>query len=298
MRYVDVKHTNHQPVADRSKKNRKNIQLFFIIGSLICLVMIIGLGSFFVFQKNARAKIVTTPTPLSTSAVRTMGSQINQTINSNKSIKTSISIIDLKSGGSYHYGSHDLFQGASVNKLISATLLLHTIDKKQNTIYTQIEGQKASPLLTKMIEDSDNEAWAAINHFLTPDALKEWAAQNNWSSYRYDTNEIASDDIARLLASMYNGNLLQQASRDIMLSHMHGANESNLIVKNAPQNSTVYHKAGWLDNTLNDAAVIDNGKRPVALVIFTEGEGIYSNGDAEDIFKEITTAVTTAFSTQ
>ena len=57
-------------------------------------------------------------------------------------------------------------------------------------------------------------------------------------------------------------------------------------------------KAGWLDNTLNDAALIDNGKRPVALVIFTEGEGIYSNGDAEDIFKEITTAVTTAFSTQ
>lgn len=297
MRYVDVKQTKHQQFADHLKTKRKHHYLLLIIGGVVAVVVLISLMSFLVVYKNVRAKKVTTPVPLSTSTVRVMGSEINRTISGNPKIKTSVSIIDLKSGGAYHYGSHDLFQGASVNKLISATLLLHTIDQKKNTVYTQIQGQKASPLLTKMIEDSDNDAWTAINHFLTSDALKNWASQNNWNSYRYDTNEISSDDIARLLAAMYSGNLLQQASKDIMLSHMHDANESNLIVEHVPEGSSVYHKAGWLDDSLNDAAVIDNGLRPVALVIFTEGEGIYSSGAAEGIFKDITTAVTAAFST-
>lgn len=287
MRYVQL-----QKSQSINRHRPKNYTVIVIV--LLCIVLI-SVSILLITIQNSKAKPVPVQS-LSSSTIRTMGNVIQKTIQDNTEIKTSVSIFDLKSGGSYHYGSHDVFVGASVNKLITATLLLDTIDKKKNSVYTMIDGQRASPLLTKMIEDSNNDAWTSINHYLTADALRSWASQNGWGSYNYDTNEITADDIAKLVAALYQGRLVSESSKNILLGHMHNANEENLIVESVPKGELVYHKAGWLDNNLNDAAIIDNGNRPFVLVIFCEGDDIFASHSADSIFSGITAAAVKAFS--
>jgi beta-lactamase class A len=294
MRYVPVQRSLQQHSQSRPKKAK--IVKFTIAGITVVAISLITASIINSSHDSAQAKKATKPASLSANTVATMRTAIEDEIAQNKTTEISVTIVDLVSNDTYHYGSNGTYLGASVNKLVTATLYLHLVDQNKASLYTTIDGQKASPLLTKMIENSDNAAWVSLNHYLTASALNSWAAQNNWQSYNYDTNSFSSSDAAKLLASLYSGKLLSTTSKDILLGHMKHANETNLIVSNVPKENTVYHKAGWLNDHVHDAAIIDNGVRPYVLVIFTEAPDLYQSETVDSIFQVITNASLTAFS--
>jgi beta-lactamase class A len=247
-------------------------------------------------QTVAQAKTIETPTTpsLTTDNIQAMTQSMQSAIASTNA-DVSVSIVDIKTGDAYNYGYTGTFLGASVNKLVTATLVLHMIDQGKLSLNTIIDGQTTTSLLTKMIEQSDNNAWQSLNDKITSKELRAWAKTNGWNSFVFDTNEVNTADIAKLLDALYKGTLLSDASRQFLLQHMANANEANHIVQNVPSGITVYHKAGWLSDYLHDAAIIDNGNRPYVLVIFTKDPGIYGSAKAANIYKQITKATLTAF---
>jgi hypothetical protein len=67
-------------------------------------------------------------------------------------------------------------------------------------------------------------------------------------------------------------------------------------VASIPAGVKVYHKAGWLDDRVHDAAIIDNGKHPYVLVIFTKDiSGDYNAAIGHKIYADITKTTTQLF---
>lgn len=318
MRYIQQKNTPRrspylyeQNVPTKNKKHRFLISGFIALSILVLLgfavnrftrhnvaedaLIAIGIAE----VKGQEAEAVPPKTPsLDEAAKIKMKEAIEQALASKSAIDASVSIVDIKTGDTYNYGYDGVYLGASVNKLLTATLLLKQVDQGKLTLNTTIQGQKASTLLTRLIVNSDNNAWATLNTYLTSKALRQWAKDNGLLTYNFDTNEIAPVDPAKLLASLYGGNLLTKQSTDVLLAHMKNANETNHIVANVPAGISVYHKAGWLDDHVHDAAIIDDGNRPYILVIFTEGVGIYSGGKTNTLYAAVTQATLDAFTTK
>jgi beta-lactamase class A len=234
------------------------------------------------------------PTPVNRTLLAT---QINKAIN-NSSLEIGVSIIDATSDTHYNYGlgSTD-YIAASTTKLLSATLFLRDVEQSQYKLGDPLGDSSAQNELQKMIIDSDNDAWTDFNDLLGHPALLQYAHGLGMNTYNPDTNTIASDDLALLLDRLYQGKLLNGQDTKLLLSYMKQADYTQYILAAIPNGVQVYHKAGYLDDRAMDAAIIDNGKHPYVLVIFTKdpsGNG-YDQAAGQQAFHDITTATLTAF---
>jgi beta-lactamase class A len=244
-------------------------------------------------KSRAKAEIVRAITP---SEEALMDSKIQAVIDQNPNVETAVSIIDLKAGKTYDYGeSSTNYIAASISKLITATLFLHGVEKGDYTLGTDVNGDSAQDQLEQMIVNSDNDSWQAFNDLLGHDALQAWAAQAGIPSYNADDNELSSSDTARLLANLYSQKLLNGPNTKLLLSYMGQAEGIDYVSKSVPVGVTVYQKAGWLDDRIHDATIIDDGKNPYVLVIFTKMDGQYDTALGQQVFQSITEATTTTF---
>jgi beta-lactamase class A len=244
------------------------------------------------------ARVSASPRPtLSDAAIAQMASQINSVIQANPSMDVGVAIEDLNSGKAYHYGLSDPFIAASVGKLLTATLFLHEVENGQQSLDQQLSYGTAGYELQQMIEQSDNTAWDDLNTLLSHETLENYATQIGLSNYDPDQNTLTVDDIALLLSKLYKGELLNSSNTNLLLSYMHDANFDSYIPASIPTGVKVYHKAGWLDDRVHDAAIIDNGKQAYVLVIFTKmNDGSnYDDVLGHQIFAGITTATVQAF---
>lgn len=236
------------------------------------------------------------PPVLSAAATTQMAAAINKVINNYQDMDVGVAIEDLNNGQFYHYGVSNPFVAASVAKLLTAAMFLHQVETGQQTMDQTLSYGSAAYELQQMIEQSDNTAWADFNGLLTHDGLQAYAGQIGLSNYDPDQNTLTVDDIAILLGKLYKGELLNRADTQLLLSYMHDANYDSYIPASVPAGVKVYHKAGWLDDRVHDAAIIDNGKHPYVLVIFTkDNSGAYDSDEGHQIFAAITGATVKAF---
>jgi len=226
-----------------------------------------------------------------------LATQINKVINSS-SLEIGVSIIDTTTNTHYDYGlgSTD-YIAASTTKLLSAALFLHDVERGQDNLNDPLGDSTAQDELQQMIVDSDNDAWTDFNDLLGHPALLQYAQGIGMNTYSPDNNTISSDDLALLLDRLYQGKLLNSQHTKLLLSYMKQADYTQYILAAIPNSVQVYHKAGYLDDRAMDAAIIDNGKHPYVLVIFTKdssGNG-YDQTAGQQAFHDITTATLTAF---
>lgn len=225
-----------------------------------------------------------------------MGQQINSIISRYPNMQVGVSVININDGKQYNYGVNKGFIAASTSKLLTATLFLHQSESGKTSLTQTINNDTAQHQLKSMIVDSDNDAWSAFNTLLTHDALKAWANQIGMSSYDVENNIDTPSDIALLLSKLYKNELINQQNTRLLLGYMQNANEAEYIVSAVPKNVNVYHKAGWLDDRINDTAVIDDGKNPYVLVIYSKvNYGNYDSNSGKTLFKDITTSTLSQF---
>jgi beta-lactamase class A len=233
---------------------------------------------------------------LSPAQASQMASQINSVIQNYSDMDIGVAVQDLNNGKTYHYGVSNPFVAASVSKVLTASLFLHEVETGQQTLDEPLGDGNAQYELQQMIEQSDNGAWQDLNGLLTHDALQSYAARIGLSNYDPDQNTLTVDDISLLLGKIYKGQLLNASHTQQLLNYMQDANFDSYIPASVPAGVKVYHKAGWLDDRVHDAAIIDNGKHPYVLVIFTKDDsGDYDSDEGHQIFSAITTASTKAF---
>jgi beta-lactamase class A len=225
-----------------------------------------------------------------------MGDDVNAIISAHPEFDTGVAVQDLNSGKTYTYGENQPYIAASVSKVLTATLYLHEVEQDEASLSDQVGNATAQYQIQQLIENSDNDAWQALNDLLGHDELKAYADQIGLDNYDPDENTLTVDTIATLYGKLYKNELLNKSDTKLLLSYMKNANETEFISASVPDSVTVYHKAGWLDDRIHDAAIIDNGKHPYVLVIFTKAQnGTYDTTVGQQVFTDITKATTKQF---
>jgi beta-lactamase class A len=236
------------------------------------------------------------PAGISPTQQAQMASQIIAAITAHPGMDIGVAIEDLNNGRAYHYGLSDPFIAASVGKLLTATLYLHQVEIGKQSLNKRLSYGTAGYELQQMIEQSDNTAWNDLATRLTHPGLKAYSTQIGLTNYDPWQNTLTADDISLLLAKLYKGELLNTQDTQLLLSYMHDANYDTYIPASVPGGVKVYHKAGWLSDRVHDAAIIDDGKHPYVLVIFTKDtNGKYDSTEGHQIFDSITQASVQAF---
>jgi beta-lactamase class A len=225
-----------------------------------------------------------------------LNSSVQSLLDQNSDLDTSVSITDLQTGKTYHYGETASYTAASIGKLVTATAFLHKVEAGQVSMDDDIGGSTARNQLTQMITVSDNDAWEALNENVTHDGLKAYATSIGMTTYDPTDNNMTSDDIALLLTKLSSQKLLNTEDTAFLLSLMKQANMRDYIVAAIPDGTDVYHKVGYLSDRLHDASIIKRGDRSYVLVIFSKSmTGSYDFTRGSTFFGEITKATLSSF---
>ncbi len=220
--------------------------------------------------------------------------QIQSVIDAHPNLQIGVGIINLHNNDEISLGITEPFDAASTNKLLTATYFLKQVDEGKESLDEQLIGGSARTLIHNMIVDSDNTAWKTMNDYLGRENLEAFAATLGLSSYSSATNTISAIDEARILKNI-DGGQLSNSSRGILLDYMKEADFKDYIVAAVPANYPVYHKAGWLKDRVNDAAIIHMQHEKIVLVIFTKSPGQYDYQKGQKLFQEITSYSIQAF---
>jgi beta-lactamase class A len=270
----------------------------------VAILIILSLTTVYYFNqpfgspsKSNQQKVAAAAKPsLSATQQAEMSKEVNNIISNYPSLETGVAVTDLNSNKSYQYGVNQPYIAASISKLITACLFLHEVEAGKYSLSDAVGDASAKYQLRQLIEQSDNDAWLAFNDLLTHDSLKDYANSIGINNYDPDENTLSVSDVALLLSKLYKNQLLSPANTKLLLSFMQNANEDDFIVASVPDGAKVYHKAGWLDDRVHDAAIIDDGKHPYVLVIFTKDDsGQYDSQLGHQIFDELTRATTKQF---
>lgn len=209
---------------------------------------------------------------------------------------TSISVIDLNSGKTIQTGDTYPFIAASTTKILTALVFLTNTEKGTASLTNQLGGMTAKKQLELAINRSDNTAWHLLNDDLGKESLSLYATQHGLTSYDPLDNKITAEDMAKLMAKLYNHELLNKENTELLLSWMQNTSEERFIPAAVPDNITAYHKAGYLKDRVHDVSVIDNGSAPFVLVIYSKTyAGDYDYIAGQELYKQITQQVIATF---
>jgi beta-lactamase class A len=233
---------------------------------------------------------------LTTSQLASLAGNVNEVINSNPDMSIAVSIVDLNTGSQQNYGLQNPFEAASTGKLITAADFLHHVEEGDDSLTETVNGNTAKYGLQQMIVLSDDNAWAAFNDSLGHDDLQSYADSIGLKDYDASTNTMPARDVAILLQKLYQKILLNASDTQLLLSYMAKANLNGYIGPVVPSDVRFYHKTGLLDDRVHDAAIIDNGKRPIVLVIFTREYNDQDYAGRALIMQRITKSVLQTYS--
>jgi beta-lactamase class A len=281
------------PLKQRQQSTHRRRYLLPVLAltSLVFVATLVVRG--FHHEATAEVKAAVSPPAVTLPTVdeASLNSQINQLVAAHPELDMAVSIRDLTTNKQYDYGLTDAsFVAASTAKLVTASLYLHQVEQGTASLTDTMGGQTAQEALRLMIEDSDNSAWAALNGFLTHEALLGYAKNLGLNSYNPDTNLISPADLSVFLGQLYQHKLLNNDHTNLLLSYMKQANETQYIAAAIPNGIKLYHKAGYLADRAHDAAIVDNGKRPFTLIIFTKAKNgtVYDQQVGANLMHQIT----------
>jgi beta-lactamase class A len=234
--------------------------------------------------------------PIDTAA---LDSQINTIISQNTDVVFGVSIEDLNTGSVHNYGNGGAMTAASVTKVLTAVAYLKQVELGNRSLNTVMSnGYTAQQNMEQMIVVSDNDAWHILNDNLGYSQLQDYAHSIGLASYSSSSNSISAADTTKLLGDLYGRTLINESNTQLLLSYMERANYRDLIIPAVPEYDTVYHKAGEYLVNLNDAAIITNGDKTIAISIFTKSTGNYNKSRVAGLMQQMTTPALETFGLQ
>jgi beta-lactamase class A len=227
-----------------------------------------------------------------------LGAEINGIIEANSGYQIGVALMDLSGGadatGTVHnYGVQEAFVAASTAKVLAAAAYYHLVETGGASLDDPLGDYTAGFQLKEMIQESDNDSWSLIMDAVGHGELSEYAASRGLD-YSPETNTLTPDGMARILAGLYSGTLLDSADTAQLLSYMQDTNYESLIPAAVPAGVTVFHKYGLLDDELHDAAILAGGGSAYALVIYTKGEDLADVPERTEVIHQLTEAVADA----
>lgn len=152
-------------------------------------------------------------------------------------------------------------------------------------------------LAREMIRTSDNVATNLLIGQVGMESVNRWLEENGYSTTRLNRlmmdfdaiaegrqNFTSAEEIARMLAEMYNMDYLSKSSTDFVMELLIACADRTTIPSKLPAGVQVAHKTGTLDYIRGDAGII-LGEKPLVLAVFVEG---FDHMDqAEEVIGEV-----------
>lgn len=187
------------------------------------------------------------------------------------------------------------FIAASTTKAIVATHTLYQIEQGVISLDGTIKGVAVRDLLTKMIVNSDNNAWYTLLEYFGYAKITAYANANGAASYDAVANTITPNDMAAFLKNMHSGTLINQEHRKFLEGLMSQAYTGPIKLNETY--STLIRKAGWLEDRIHLVGIITVGEKSVAYAIYTKSASggsypSYTTGSA--LINEVLDAITAA----
>jgi beta-lactamase class A len=222
-----------------------------------------------------------------------LDAQINRIIDANGDYQIGVALLDLSGGAVHGYGVEDPFVAASTAKVLAAEAYYDMVESGEAALDDPLGYYTAGFQLKEMIQQSDNDSWSLIMDAVGHEALVDYAASMG-VDYDPESNTLTPAGMARILAGLYNGELLDGQHTAELLSYMQDTNYESLVPAAVPAGVTVFHKYGLVGGELHDAAILKKDGAAYAFVVYTEGEDLTSVPERTEIILELTAAVADA----
>ncbi|MDQ0677914.1 beta-lactamase class A [Arthrobacter pascens] len=215
-------------------------------------------------------------------------------ISANTQYQVGVALIDLSDGALHQYGIGAPFEAVSTAKIVTAAAYYQLVEAGTASLDSPLGDFTSGFQIREMVQDSDNDSWSLLMDAVGHSGLQSYAASIG-VSYDPEANTLSATDMARVLAELYAGKLLDPEHTQELLSYMQNTNYESLIPAAVPDDVTVFHKYGLLDTELHDAAILTGGAAGCGLVVYTKGNGLDDVPERTGVIHEITRAVTAAF---
>ncbi len=226
-----------------------------------------------------------------------LDARINAIIDANSEYQLGVALVDLSDGADstavHEYGVQAAFVAASTAKVLAAEAYYHLVETGGASLDDPLGAYTAEFQLQAMIQQSDNDSWSLIMDAVGHAALADYAASIG-VDYAPTSNTLTPAEMARILAGLYSGTLLEPGHTAQLLSYMQDTNYETLIPAAVPAGITVFHKYGLLGGQLHDAGILARDGRAYALVIYTKGAGLGSVPERTEVIHQLTAAVVEA----
>ncbi len=198
--------------------------------------------------------------------------KLSEIIDSRSDLRASVSVIDLASDQKINVGSKEEYTAASTTKLLSVVAYLNLVETGEASMDKPIGGQKPIDLFQRMLNQSDNSAWAVVDNYITYPRLEHYAHEIGIPSYDRRYNTITAEEATNFLQKMYKGQLVYVKNINQILPFMQNTDTDDLIPPALPSGAVVHHKAGYLYGNMHDIALVEYKDRVFAMSIFTNNK--------------------------
>lgn len=190
---------------------------------------------------------------------------------------TAVVIIDVsdKGRGSANYNGSVQFTSASTYKLWVAYMMVRDVESGRRTWNSRINGTTWDNCFTKMIVNSDNvcpETYLSANGYDKLDQTVAKLGMSGQTVFTPGNMRTSASDLALILQKLYKGELMNEENKNKLYGLMSRQQFRQGIPTGVGDKAVVYDKIGWLDEIVNDAAIVHGGKGDYILVIMTNGE--------------------------
>lgn len=264
----------------------------FIAGAFYLISLNAGASSL-TYLKPAISRQPATPTPTPTPAFVPLDVQARWQRIAEQYPKVTVSaeLRDVRTGLTATMDASTPYRAASTTKMIAASYFLNQVEQDKRSLDEPLGNFTAKFQLQQMINQSNNNSWAAFLQLLGRTNEQRYAHQQGWASFNVTTNYIAPTDLADLLQQLWQEKLLNKDHTDYLLSLMQHTINEELIPPAVPAGAVVYHKYGWLEDDLHDAALITYKGRTYVLVIMSNGHGVMGYTQRRELFHSLVKAV-------
>ena len=235
------------------------------------------------------------PTPSASPPGGTIGpaldAEINAVIKANSAYRVGVALIDVQDGEVHEYGVKTKFVAASTGKILAAAAYYHLVETGKATLGARMGASTSGEQIRLMVQQSNNESWAAILAAVGQKGLTDYAASIG-IPYDRTVNALTPAEMARTLSELYSGRLLNAENTAQLLSYMQQTNYEELIPAATPPGVSVFHKYGLLNGNLHDASVLVQGDRAFVFVVYTLGREMSDMAARTRVIHQLTGTVT------
>jgi len=204
-----------------------------------------------------------------------------------------VAVLDTRDGQLQSYGDVAPYTAASTAKVLTAAAYYHLVETGDKSLDAPLGAFNAAFQLKAMINTSSDDSWLLLMRDIGYPNLTAYAATLG-ITYDPEQNLVAPTDMARLLAQLTTGKLLNADHTAELLGYMQHTNDEDLVPAAVAPGITVHHKYGVVQGYVHDAALLSAGDRSYAVVIYTWGPDDADSADRLDLIHDLTRQLTGA----